>query len=69
MTLAMDCQDIPDQHVVNEGQGCIAHDLGDVWIPPAFERAVVGWESYQQDAGHTMYIDDVVLDDAPIPCP
>lgn len=69
MTLAMDGKDIADLKVGNKGQGCISHDLADVWYPPTYERAVIGWESYQQDVGHTMYVDDVILDDQPIACP
>ena len=69
MTLAMDGKDIADLKVGEKGQGCISHDLADVWLPPTFERAALGWESYQQDLGHTMYIDDVILDDQPIACP
>lgn len=69
MTLAMDGKDIADLKVSTKGQGCINHDLADVWYPPTYERAVIGWESYQQDVGHTMYVDDVILDDQPIACP
>ena len=68
MTLAMNGKDITDLQVGEKGQGCISHDLTDVWLPPTFERAALGWESYQQDLGHTMYIDDVILDDQPIAC-
>ncbi|MDB4945002.1 MAG: hypothetical protein JWP97_4536 [Labilithrix sp.] len=61
--------EITDMHVVNKGQQCLSHDLGDQWIAPTFANASVGWESVQTDAGHTMYIDDVILDDEPVSCP
>jgi hypothetical protein len=69
MQIALDGDDIADLKVGEKGQGCIGHDFQDIWTPPTFERAVIGWESYQQDAAHTMYVDDVVLDDKPIACP
>jgi hypothetical protein len=72
MELAMDGKAVADLRVDQKGQGCLGHDLGDVWLGPDFSssaRASVGWESYQMDVGHAMYIDDVVLDDAPIACP
>jgi hypothetical protein len=69
MELSMDGRSIADLHVASTGQGCLGHDLADEWVGPDFASATVGWESYQADVGHTMYIDDVVLDDAPIACP
>lgn len=68
-TLAMDGADLPDLHVVDKGQGCIGNDLGGEWLAPTYAKASLGWESYQQDVGHTMYIDDVILDVAPVSCP
>ena len=61
--------DIADMHVTNKGEGCIGHDFADVWIAPAFASASMGWESVQNDPGHTMYLDDVILDTKPIACP
>lgn len=69
MTLAKDGVDVADLHVVDKGQGCIGNDLGGEWLAPAYAKASLGWESYQQDVGHTMYVDDVVLDVAPVSCP
>jgi hypothetical protein len=69
MQLSMDGVEIGDLHVGTKGQGCIGHDFSDAWLAPTFDRAEIGWESYQTDVGHTMYIDDVVLDDAPVACP
>jgi hypothetical protein len=65
----MDGVALADLHVTNKGQGCIGNDLGGAWLAPTFSTAALGWESYQQDVGHTMYIDDVILDVAPIACP
>ena len=69
LTLNIDGTDVNDAHVVNKGEGCIANDLAGVWAAPTFTKASLGWESYQQDPGHTMYIDDVILDDKPVACP
>lgn len=69
LQLAIDGVDVADAHVVNKGEGCISRGLLDVWAAPTFTKASLGWESYQQDPGHTMYIDDVILDDKPVACP
>ena len=61
--------EIADLRVTNTGEGCIGHDFGDVWIAPTFAKASVGWESVQNDPGHVMYVDDVILDSKPIACP
>jgi len=60
---------VNDAHVVGSGEGCIGNDLGGTWRAPNFNKVQLGWESYQQDGEHTMYIDDVILDDKPIACP
>jgi hypothetical protein len=42
------------------------------WYAPApFKNISVGWESYQHDSvgAHDAWIDDLILDDSPIPCP
>ena len=38
---------------------------------PLFSSIAVGWESYQHDevGAHEAFIDDVILDNEPIPCP
>jgi hypothetical protein len=69
MHLYSDGGEITDMHVTNTGDGCVNHDFGDVWIAPMFTSASVGWESVQNDAGHTMYLDDVIMDSSPIVCP
>lgn len=69
LQLGTDDGDLADMHVTNKGEGCIGHDFGDIWIAPLFGRASVGWESVQSDPGHTMYVDDVILDSKPIACP
>ncbi|MEZ4302301.1 MAG: hypothetical protein R3B70_45660 [Polyangiaceae bacterium] len=65
----LDGQEITDMHVAGAGEGCIGHDLGDVWLAPQFEKMSLGWESYQQDDAREAWIDDVILDDEPIGCP
>ena len=69
LELAIDDKVVADAHVVNKGEGCLANDLAGVWAAPAFTKTGLGWESYQQDPGHTMYLDDVILDDKPVACP
>ncbi len=69
LQLWTDGGELADMHVTNTGEGCIANDFAGVWIAPTFTAASVGWESVQNDPGHTMYIDDVVLDDQPLACP
>lgn len=67
--IAMDGKPITDLDVIKKGQGCIANDLGGQWLAPTFSSTTLGWESYQADVGHTMYIDDVILDTSPVDCP
>jgi hypothetical protein len=69
MQLSTDGGEITDLHVTNKGEGCLGHDLADVWIAPTFAKASVGWESVQNDPGHVMYVDDVILDTKPVACP
>ncbi len=69
MRLSTEAGELADMHVLNKGEGCLGHDLGDVWIAPAFTTMRVGWESVQTDPGHVMYIDDVIFDDTPVSCP
>ena len=69
MTLATDGGDLADLHVTNKGEGCLGNDLGGAWLAPTCANASVGWESVQNDPGHTMYIDDVTFDDQPLTCP
>ncbi len=69
LSMAIDGVDVSDAHVVGSGEGCLGNDFGGVWRAPTFTKVQVGWESYQTDQGHVVYIDDVVLDDKVIPCP
>ena len=67
--IAMNGTPVADLDVIKKGQGCLGNDLGGQWLAPTFKSTTIGWESYQQDVGHTMYIDDVILDTAPVDCP
>jgi hypothetical protein len=69
MRFWLDGQELPGLYVKDEGQGCIGHELGDQWLAPTFDRMFLGWESYQPDDAREAWIDDVVIDDAPIGCP
>lgn len=67
--ISMDGKPVTDLDVVKKGQGCIGNDFNGQWLAPKFTSTTLGWESYQADVGHTMYIDDVILDSAPVACP
>lgn len=69
LELWMNGQPVTDVHVKGTGQGCIGNAFAGQWLAPTFAKASVGWESYQADVGHTMYVDDVVLDDTAVGCP
>ncbi len=71
--------EIPELHVVGEDKtidtcvkpGGVSPADGRWWAPTAFDNISIGWESYQHDTAgaHSAWIDDIVLDDQPIPCP
>jgi hypothetical protein len=52
-------------------QTCTEKGSDGHWDAPLFSNIAVGWESYQHDVAgaHEAFIDDVVLDDEPVPCP
>jgi hypothetical protein len=56
--------------VIDQGQGCIAHDLGDRWVAPQFDTIRLGWEHYQDiDYDVELYVDDVALGPTRLGCP
>jgi hypothetical protein len=67
--------EIPELHVVGNAKTdmtCTVKGVDGRWLgPDAFKNINVGWESYQHDVAgaHDAWIDDVILDDQPIPCP
>lgn len=75
MRFSLDGVDIPELHVVGDAKTdatCTVKGVDGKWYAPSpFENVSVGWESYQHDSvgAHTAWIDDVVLDDAPMGCP
>ncbi len=69
MRFWLDGQEVSDLHVKDQGMGCGGHDLADQWLAPTFDKMWLGWESYQNDDAREAWIDDVVIDDAPIGCP
>jgi hypothetical protein len=69
MEFWLDGAQLQDLTVLGEGEGCIGHDTGDKWFAPAFEQIQLGFESYQADDARELWIDDVVIDDAPVGCP
>jgi hypothetical protein len=66
--------EVSEVHVVGNqksDQTCTVKGVDGKWYAPTFKNISVGWESYQHDVAgaHDAWIDDVVLDDEPIPCP
>ncbi len=56
--------------VVEEGQGCLEHDLGDRWVAPEFDAIAIGWEHYQViDYDVEFYVDDVAFGASRLGCP
>ena len=75
MKFSLDGVDIPELHVMGMTKTdatCTVKGVDGKWYGPnPFENISVGWESYQHDVAgkHTAWIDDVILDDTPVPCP
>jgi hypothetical protein len=74
MRFSLDGAEVPELHVVGLSKTdstCTVKGVDGRWVAPAFKNISVGWESYQHDVmgAHDAWIDDVVLDDQPIPCP
>ncbi|MGZ3423692.1 MAG: hypothetical protein ACXVEE_37870 [Polyangiales bacterium] len=74
MRFWLDGVEIPELHVVGMSKTdmtCTVKGVDGKWYAPDFKTISVGWESYQHDSAgaHEAWIDDVILDDTPIPCP
>ncbi|UQA59460.1 hypothetical protein [Polyangium aurulentum] len=69
MQFWLDGAEIQTLHVQGAGQGCVHQPADFPWTAPSFEKMAIGWESYQADEARTMWIDDVVISEAPIGCP
>jgi hypothetical protein len=74
MRFWLDGKEIPELHVVGntkDDSTCTEKGIDGKWYAPTFKNVSVGWESYQHDVAgaHAAWIDDVILDDAPIACP
>jgi hypothetical protein len=65
----LDGASVADLTVVDQGEGCIAHDTNDKWVFPTFARLRLGHESYQADEAREVWIDDVALGSNKIGCP
>lgn len=67
--------EVPELHVLGNQKTdmtCTVAGVDGRWLAPnAFTNISIGWESYQYDSvgAHDAWIDDVILDDAFIPCP
>lgn len=75
MRFWLDGVEIPELHVVGMSKSdatCTVKGVDGKWYAPSpFQTISVGWESYQNDVAgaHDAWIDDVILDSNPIPCP
>ena len=69
MRLWLDGEAIDSLTVMGSGEGCVSADVNNTWTAPNFEYLEIGWESYQPDEERTLFIDDLVIDTAPIGCP
>ncbi len=74
MRFWLDGVEIPELHVVGMSKTdmtCTESPIDGKWYAPDFTNIAVGWESYQHDTAgaHDAWIDDLILDDAPIACP
>jgi hypothetical protein len=74
MRFWLDGAEIPELHVIGAQKSdmtCTEKGVDGRWMAPDFQNVSVGWESYQHDASgaHDAWIDDVILDESPIPCP
>lgn len=62
----------PIAAVDDHGQGCVGDVVPDdsAWYGPAIEQIYVGaWSFHQMEAPLDVWIDDLVLDTKPVPCP
>ena len=61
---------LTDLHIVSKGEGCIAHDLADVWeAPAAFDVLRLGWEHVATTDQREIWIDDVAVGTTRQGCP
>lgn len=69
MRFWMNDQALEDLSVNGTGQGCVSQSETYRWTAPEFSELEIGWESYQNDAARTLYIDDLVVSKTRIGCP
>ena len=68
MDLWLDGTQLNDLTLDAQGEGCIAHDLGDQWIFPRFDALWLGWEHYQMMGPIDVWIDDVAIGPVRLGC-
>jgi len=69
MQLWIDGTEVEGLHVSGKGTRCRTLPSDSPWIPPAFSRIDMGWESYQPDSERSIWVDDFVLGAQRIGCP
>jgi hypothetical protein len=74
MRFWLDGTEISELHVVGGSKTdatCTEKGIDGRWLAPDFDNISIGWEAYQHDSvgAQEAWIDDVILDDAPIACP
>jgi hypothetical protein len=66
----LDGQPLDDMHIVGRGEGCIAHDLNDIWeAPAAFDTLRLGWEHVANTNQRDVWLDDIAVGASRIGCP
>lgn len=61
---------LDDMHIVGRGEGCIAHDLDDIWeAPAAFDTLRLGWEHVANTDQRDVWLDDIAVGTSRIGCP
>jgi hypothetical protein len=74
MRFWMGPSEVNEVHVLGNQKSdatCTVKGVDGKWYAPTFKNISIGWESYQHDVAgaHDAWLDDVILDDEPIPCP
>jgi hypothetical protein len=55
-------------HVVNKGDGCIAHGTNDIWQAPTFNNLEIGFATYPTATTFNVWFDDLAVSKARVGC-
>jgi hypothetical protein len=65
----LDDKELTDAAIMHTGDGCTYGGKAVEWMAPTFDKFHIGWNQYHPAVAFKMWIDDVALDDKPVPCP